>query len=80
MSLLLTSHSAHYEPPVKSVDAPLKAKGDLDVNIEAGHVFSEDSLSNQPRVHITGKKYWPVMEMLRYHWLAVLLQFTWEFW
>lgn len=28
-----------------------------------------DSLANAPRVHLTGKRYWPVLEMLRFHWL-----------
>jgi hypothetical protein len=28
-----------------------------------------DSLANAPRVHLTGKRYLPVVEMLRNYWL-----------
>uniref|UniRef100_A0A383V7P2 Major facilitator superfamily (MFS) profile domain-containing protein n=1 Tax=Tetradesmus obliquus TaxID=3088 RepID=A0A383V7P2_TETOB len=34
-----------------------------------------------PAVHVTGgKKFFPVLQMLRFYWLPVLLQWTWEFW
>lgn len=68
--------SAH-DPAVKEVDAPgsryLNSK-DMHVNMEAGEPpvkadASMASSSNLPRVHITGKRYWPVLEMLRFHWL-----------
>jgi hypothetical protein len=36
--------------------------------------------SSAPAVHMTGKKFFPVLEMLRFYWLSVLLQWTWEFW
>jgi hypothetical protein len=49
------------EPAIKSADC-VTAKG---VDIE-GH---PDSLANAPRVRLTGKKFYPVLEMLRFHWL-----------
>jgi hypothetical protein len=31
-------------------------------------------------VQLTGKRFFPVVQMLRFYWLPVLLQWTWEFW
>lgn len=40
-----------------------------------------DNSSSLPAVHVTGgKKFFPVLQMLRFYWLPVLLQWTWEFW
>lgn len=69
--------SSAHNPAVKEVDAPASrylSSKDMHVNVEAGEPpikpdASGASSSNLPRVHITGKRYWPVLEMLRFHWL-----------
>jgi hypothetical protein len=54
--------SAHVkEPTIKSAD--LTTAKDIDIE------GNPDSLANVPRVRLTGKKFYPVLEMLRFHWL-----------
>lgn len=49
------------EPAAKSVDAKFADVKDVEAD--------PDSLANAPRVHLTGKRYLPVVEMLRNYWL-----------
>jgi hypothetical protein len=41
---------------------------------------TDSSAANMPAVQLTGKRFFPVVQMLRFYWLPVLLQWTWEFW
>lgn len=49
------------ESAAKSVDAKFADVKDVEAD--------PDSLANAPRVHLTGKRYLPVVEMLRNYWL-----------
>jgi hypothetical protein len=55
---------------------------DTPTNKDASKLAADEAAvtSGAPAVQLTGKHFFPVVQMLRFYWLPVLLQWTWEFW